>query len=98
MIVLLLCAVSGAAAIAAWEAAKRRGLQLIKRQLPPAVVTGLTVIDQVLPVLVQEGATSQQLKDRVVREVQGLAESEWRQIRQEFDPGVFLDKLLTSTL
>jgi hypothetical protein len=72
--------------------------RLMPRVLPPAVRVGLTVVDQVLPVLVQEGATGQQLKDRVAREVEELTAEEWRQIRREFDPEVFLDKLLTSTL
>ena len=83
-----------AAGITFWELIKQVGVRIAQAYMPSAVVTGLQTLDKILPDLISEGVSGEQLEDRLRHELGNLTGSEWKKIRTEFDPVVFLDSLL----
>jgi hypothetical protein len=85
---------STAIGVVFWELIKQIGVRLVKGYVPPVVANGLIVLDQILPSLISEGVTSDQMEKRLRQELGSLTGSEWRQIRTYFDPAAFLDAQL----
>lgn len=80
-----------AAALTFWELVKRAGVRLTESYVPPAVAAGLVALDRLLPQLLVDGTTGDQLEQRLRSELGRLTGSEWRAIRARFDPAIFLD-------
>jgi hypothetical protein len=80
-----------AAAITFWELVKQVGVRLTQAYAPPAVAAGLLALDRLLPQLLADGVTGAELEQRLRTELGQLTGSEWRAIRQRFDPAIFLD-------
>jgi len=80
-----------AAALTFWELVKQVGVRLAQSYAPPAVAAGLVALDRLLPQLLADGTTGDQLEQRLRSELGRLTGSEWRAIRARFDPAVFLD-------
>ena len=88
---LLITFAGTAAAITFWELVKQVGVRLAQAYAPPAVAAGLVALDRLLPQLLADGVTGAELEQRLRAELGHLTGSEWRAIRQRFDPVVFLD-------
>ncbi len=88
---LLITFAGTAAAITFWEIVKQIGVRLAQAYVPPAVAAGLVALDRLLPQLLTDGVTGAELEQRLRTELGQLTGSEWRAIRQRFDPVVFLD-------
>ena len=80
-----------AAAVVFWEFIKRVGVRFTEAYTPPAIAAGLLALDRLLPQLLADGVTGDQMEVRLRRELGQLTGSEWRAIRARFDPAVFLD-------
>ncbi len=89
---ILLTFATTAAALTFWELVKQVGVRLAQAYTPPAVAAGLVALDRLLPQLLADGVTGDELEARLRRELGNLTGSEWRQIRATFDPVVFLDR------
>ena len=81
-----------AAAVTFWELVKQIGVRFTQAYAPPAVAAGLLALDRLLPQLLADGVTGAELEQRLRAELGQLTGSEWRAIRQRFDPVVFLDR------
>jgi hypothetical protein len=88
---LILSFAGTAAAITFWEMVKQVGVRLTQAYVPPAVAAGLLALDRLLPQLLADGVTGAELEQRLRTELGQLTGSEWRAIRQRFDPAIFLD-------
>jgi hypothetical protein len=77
-----------------WELVKQVGVRMAQAYMPSAVVTGLKTLDKMLPTLIEEKVPGDQLEDLLRKELGNLTGSEWKKIRTEFDPAVFLNSLL----
>jgi hypothetical protein len=88
---LLITFAGTAAAITFWELVKQVGVRLTQAYAPPAVAAGLVALDRLLPQLLADGVTGTELEQRLRTELGQLTGSEWRAIRQRFDPAIFLD-------
>jgi hypothetical protein len=88
---LLISFAGTAAAITFWELIKQIGVRLTQAYAPPAVAAGLVALDRLLPQLLADGVTGAELEQRLRTELGQLTGSEWRAIRQRFDPAIFLD-------
>lgn len=77
-----------------WELVKQLGVAMTKRYVPLAVARGLAALDQLLPQLLDEGVTGAELEEVIRLRLGELTDSDWMQIRERFDPVVFLDKQL----
>jgi hypothetical protein len=80
-----------AAALVFWELVKRVGVRLTEAYAPPAVAAGLVALDRLLPQLLAEGVTGDQVEQRLRQEMGRLTGNEWLQIKARFDPAIFLD-------
>jgi hypothetical protein len=88
---LLITFAGTAAAITFWEIVKQIGVRLTQAYVPPAVAAGLVALDRLLHQLLADGVTGAELEQRLRTELGQLTGSEWRAIRQRFDPAIFLD-------
>ena len=96
MVSLFLSFLGTAAALTFWEFIKQMGVRAVESFAPTAVVKGIKIVDQLLPSLIEEGVNGSELENRIRKELGSLTGSEWKKIRSDFDPAVFLDTLLTS--
>jgi hypothetical protein len=85
-----------AAALTFWEIVKQVGVRYAKAYVPSVVVTGLQVLDKMLPSLIEEGVSGAEVEDRLRAELGKLTDSEWQRIDQQFSVKVFLDSLKQS--
>ena len=75
-----------------WELVKLFGLTFFKSEAPKAVIKGLQVLDELMPGLIEEGATGSQAEEAVRKRLGSLTGQEWTDIRKRYDPMVALDK------
>lgn len=82
---------AAAFAVVGWELVKQVGVRFVQRTLPSTVAAGLLALDRLLPDLIDDEVSGSELEDLIRQELGELTGSDWRMIRDKFDPVVFLD-------
>jgi hypothetical protein len=81
------------AALLFWEIIKMFVVTAFKSEAPKAVARGLEILDEILPAAIYEGRPSDVVESQIRARLGALTGQEWADIRQRFDPVVFLDTL-----
>jgi hypothetical protein len=100
---LLLGFLGTASALVFWELVKRVGVRLVEGYAPIGLAHAMQTLDRILPDLVADGASVEDVEQSLRKELGSLTGSEWSEICGRFDLRVFLarapgrDTLATST-
>ena len=81
-----------ALALTGAEILKQIGVRATQRYAPPVVAAGLVLLDKLLPQIVAQGLTADQVEDRLRQHLGELTGADWSEIRRRFDPAVFLER------
>jgi hypothetical protein len=84
---------AASAALLFWEIVKMFAVAAFKSEAPKAVARGLQILDEILPAAIYEGHPSDVVEAQIRARLGALTGQEWADIRQRFDPVVFLDTL-----
>jgi hypothetical protein len=90
---LLTTFLAASAALLFWEIIKMFAVTAFKSEAPKAVARGLEILDEILPAAIYEGRPSDVVESQIRARLGALTGQEWADIRQRFDPVVFLDTL-----
>ena len=88
---MILAFIGTTTALLFWELVKLFVLQIFKSQAPKATIALLQQVDRLLPSLIREGVSGEELEERLRNQLGELTGQQWNDVSRSFNLSAFLE-------